>query len=181
MAAKETVDRARALRERVEQDYADAWDFKEITTLVGIVESYASVTTENGPRVVCTLQEVEGAAPKRYAVWLSQAALLARFEDLQPAIGELVAIHYLGVSEHAERGKSPAHRFRVEVDRPGSTFNWGIRAADVTTFRDARGDRAGALEGEGPAPGSTPGAPDVLVSDDALETALANDVDSIPF
>jgi len=129
----ETRDRAALLRDRVDQDYADAWDFKEIPIMVGVVESYARVDTVHGPRVVCTIAEVENGSgpPKRWAVWLSQTALLRRFQELRPAQGELVAIRYLGQSEQAARpGQSPAHRFRVEVDRQGETFDWSSFEAD---------------------------------------------------
>lgn len=131
----EIRDRAAALRERVGTDYADAWDFKQLPLLVGIVESYARVETVHGPRVVCTIREVEsavdGGEPPRYAVWLSQTALLRRFQELRPMTGELIAIRYLGQAEQPTRpGQSPAHRFRVEVDRPGESFDWSQLTAD---------------------------------------------------
>lgn len=129
----DVAERARKLRDRIHEDYADAWDFKELPELVGVVESYARVDTANGPRVVCTLREVEGPeeAQRRYAVWLSQTALLNRFKELRPVQGEIVAIRYLGISDHAPApGYSPAHRFRVEVDRPGSTFEWNSLQSD---------------------------------------------------
>jgi hypothetical protein len=106
MITDETRDRAQRLRERVDADYADAWDFKELPLLVGVVESYARVETVHGPRVVCTIVEAE--SEWRYAVWLSQTALLRRFQELRPAIGELIAIRYLGVSDQPPKpGQSP--------------------------------------------------------------------------
>ncbi len=128
-------ERAARLRERIEQGYADPWDFKELPELVGVVESYARVDTAYGARVVCTIVEPtsdspDAPAPRRYAVWLSSTALLNRFRELRPMVGELVAIRYLGQSDPAERGRQPAHRFRVEVDRPGSTFEWASLEAD---------------------------------------------------
>jgi hypothetical protein len=129
MITDETRDRAQRLRERVDADYADAWDFKELPLLVGVVESYARVETVHGPRVVCTIVEAE--SERRYAVWLSQTALLRRFQELRPAIGELIAIRYLGVSDQPPKpGQSPPHRFRVEVDRPGESFDWSRLEAD---------------------------------------------------
>jgi hypothetical protein len=131
-------ERAAKLRERISQDYAEAWDFKEIPQIVGVVESYSKVSTDNGLKVVCTIREVEGPeeAQKRYAVWLSQTALLRRFEELRPVTGELVAISYLGESDHvAKPGYNPAHRFRVEVDRQGADFDWESLGPD----REARG------------------------------------------
>jgi len=124
MITDETRERARALRERAGQDYAQKWDFDELPHLVGVIESINEVVLEGEARVVVTIAEVEGSNPERYAVWLSQAALRARFEELEPTEGELVSIRYLGEAEHAERGKSPAKRFRVDVDRVGGSFSW---------------------------------------------------------
>lgn len=122
----EMRERLSKLRERVNEDYADAWDFKQIPVIAGKIESFARVDTTRGPKVVCTIVEEDIEPPRRWAVWLSQAALLNRFQQLQPRVGELVAIHYLGQADEPVRaGESPPHRFRVEVDREGSTFEWG--------------------------------------------------------
>jgi len=126
-------ERAARLRQKVETDYPDAWDFKEIPEIVGVVESIDRVDSDNGPRAVACIREVEGSSQKRWSVWLSQAALRNRFMQLDIRPGELVAIRYLGVGEASRPGFSPPHRFRVEVDRSqgGSGFDWGSIDDDI--------------------------------------------------
>lgn len=162
MSEHETLaQRAARLRERIHEDYPDAWDFREIPELIGVVEGLTTVNTERGERIVVTIREVEGPAdapPIRRAVWLSQKALYERFRALNPAVGELVAIRYLGVSEHAQPGQSPAHRFRVEADRPGERFvGWPtpVRSPALEQRTDAELDEAehaAAMERYAPAP-----------------------------
>lgn len=122
MTTDEMRERAARLRDRVDRDYPDAWDFRELPALVGVVESFARVETAYGARVVATVREVE--SDKRWAVWLSQAALFNRFRDLDVREGELVAIRYLGEGEPTAPGRNAPLRFRVEVDREGVTFDW---------------------------------------------------------
>ena len=144
-------ERASKLRERVHEDYAGAWDFKELGELVGIVESIRWAKIDDVPKVVATVKEVEGPedARRRYAVWLSQAALFNSFRDLDIAEGELVAIRYLGQGEPARAGLSGAHRFRIEVDRPGRRFSYsGATAAPTKAYEQPTETEAGAMEHE---------------------------------
>ena len=144
-------ERAARLRDRVHEDYADAWDFKEIPELVGLVESIKWTKIDGIDKAVATIKEVEGPedARKRYAVWLSQAALFNGFRDLDVAEGELVAIRYLGQGEPARAGLSGAHKFRIEVDRPGRRFSYAGTAATPTRAYDVPTDtEAGELEHE---------------------------------
>lgn len=154
--SEQLADRAARLRQKVETDYPDPWDFKEIREIVGVVESLDRVDTDNGPKAVACIREVEGVAPKRYSVWLSQAALRNRFRDLDIRPGELVAIRYLGVGEASRPGYSPPHRFRVEVDRSqgGSGFDWGsIDGDEVGGRRIFAGGSQELLEDGRPVPG----------------------------
>lgn len=125
-------ERAAKLRHRVNQDYAPVWDFAELPEIVGVVETLKRVTIDGVDKVVATIAEVDGEDPQRHAVWLSQRALYNQFVELDIREGELVAIRYLGVSDKAQPGQSPAKRFRVEVDRGGSgsgTFSWSATDA----------------------------------------------------
>lgn len=124
---EEVKARHRDLVERGRQDYAQRWDFNEVAEIVGVVESIEVITFkgdngEDKPTPVVTIRdEFTG---ERRSVWLSQAGLFNKFRDLAISPGESVYVRYLGEADHHERGKSPAKRFRVEVDRVGQTFDW---------------------------------------------------------
>lgn len=125
-----TIDeRAARLRDRGRQDYAEKWDFNELPEICGIVESIDVVQFTEGPVVVATVQEPESGV--RRSIWLSQTALFNRFRDLRISPGELVYVRYIGEADHHEKGKSPAKRFRVEVDRAGQAFDWR-RVGEIT-------------------------------------------------
>ena len=119
--------RHRALVERGRQDYAERWDFNELPEIVGVVESIEVITFtgDNGepkPTPVVTVRDEFSGVRK--SIWLSQAGLFNKFRDLAVSPGESVYVRYLGESDHHERGRSPAKRFRVEVDRVGQAFDW---------------------------------------------------------
>lgn len=114
--------RLRGLVERGRQDYAQKWDFNENPEIAGVVESIDVVTFDDTPTPVATIRDEFSG--QRCSVWLSQTVLFNRFKDLAISPGELVYIRYLGEADHAERGKSPVKRFRIEVDRQGTAFNW---------------------------------------------------------
>jgi len=125
---EQTKERLRELVKRGRQDYAQKWDFNERDEIAGVVESIDVIVfkDDNGddkPTPVATVRDEFSG--ERLSIWLSQAALFNRFRDLAIVPGELVYVRYLGESDHHERGKSPAKRFRVEVDRTGAgSFDW---------------------------------------------------------
>lgn len=124
---EDTKARIRALVERGRKDYAQKWDFNERNEIAGVVESIEVITFtgDNGepkPTAVATVRdEFTG---ERLSIWLSQAALFSKFRDLAISPGESIYVRYIGEADHHERGKSPAKRFRVEVDREGKAFDW---------------------------------------------------------
>lgn len=122
----ELEDRTRALRERLETDYPEAWRPETGQSVVGTFARLERGRTTFGPAWIVVLADAGTGA--EVSVWLLHKALLAQFKRLSPVTGELVAVKYKG-KRRPESGGPEYDDYRVEVDRDTSA-NWEMIAPD---------------------------------------------------
>lgn len=113
-------DRAQFLRDRMAAGYPDSWIPAPGDSIVGVlVRTTVGHMRENGQTRIAVLM-VDG---KEISVWLHREGLRAKLEESGAAIGETIAIRYLGPPEPGSHSK--AHRYQLEVDRPaGTAVDW---------------------------------------------------------
>lgn len=113
-------DRAQFLRDRMAAGYPDSWIPAPGDSIVGVlVRTTVGHMRENGQTRIAVLA-VEG---KEVSVWLHREGLRAKLEESGAAIGETIAIRYLGPPEPGSHSK--AHRYQLDVDRPaGTAVDW---------------------------------------------------------
>jgi hypothetical protein len=101
-------------------EYGETWrpstHHDHPATLVGVVVGYnLGPDFGYGRNWVATIADREG---KLWSVWLSHAVLQGEFERTKPMPEERIVIRYKGRSEApTDRGRAPAHLYRVTVDR----------------------------------------------------------------
>ena len=103
--------------------WPSAWGPDVGDILVGTVEQYAQGHTQYGAiRTVIVRDEETG---ETVSIWLSSTVLLDVFRRERPAIGERIALKYLG--KHPTRGY---HRYHLIVDREPAFDPLGGEDAD---------------------------------------------------
>lgn len=112
-------DRAQLLRDRLEVDYPAPWKPAPGETITGVFARIEHGWAKHAKE--CAIMVLADPTTRvETSVWLMHAALKAKLAKERPAIGELVAIKYLGISE-----SSDAAMYRVTVDRPtGASVDW---------------------------------------------------------
>lgn len=133
------------LRKQLDKDYAKAWiPETKGDTIVGTMLRLEQGTTSFGPAPVVIIAE-EGTGEER-AIWLFTEAIRSGFNRARPAVGERVAVRYLGkqkVKNQTPGRANEYHNFKVAVDRPdGTQVDWAgalnvPAAADVIDEDDA--------------------------------------------
>jgi hypothetical protein len=79
-------------------------------------------TTSFGPCKIAVLETEDGT---KRSVWLLHEALISQFKSASPAIGDGVAIVYLGVVKSKTEGHSDYHSYRVVSDGVSEgTVDW---------------------------------------------------------
>jgi hypothetical protein len=118
-ATKATGD---SLRDRLDLESAEGWNPEEGDTLIGAVISIkASSPNEYGIYPIVTVATENG----NVAVHCFHSILKNALLEARPAVGERIAIAYLGM-KHSKKNDRPYANYSVVVDRPqaDSTDGW---------------------------------------------------------
>ncbi len=103
---------ARSLQEQIEAGEPEPFDPEEGDTVIGEVEAITPRTGDWGPYQVITLLLEDGSAVN-VACW--DTVCRNKVEELEPAIGDMMAFKYLG--EKANKGGTATYK------------NWSVRLA----------------------------------------------------
>lgn len=127
------------LREQLDKDYPKAWlAEKKGDTIVGTMLRLEQGNTSYGPALVVIIAEEETGEER--AIWLITEAMRSGFNRTRPAIGEKIAVRYLGkqkVKTQTPGRSNEYHNYKVVVDRPdGTSVDWA-GALNVPSAADA--------------------------------------------
>ena len=91
-------------------EFAPSWKPQAGEAVIGEVRRYRKAHNFYGNVVdICEILQDDG---QRLAIWINSTVLLGKFRDLQPRIGERIAVKYFG--KHPEKNYK---RFALSVSR----------------------------------------------------------------
>ncbi len=130
----------RTLEDRIDAGYADAWRPAEGDILLGYVSELGIGNSKYGDYPILTVQTADGAL----AVHAFHTVLRDKLLELEPSIGEQIAIKYLGrkLPRNADKGATLAddgyESYHVIIDR-GTVDVWG-KLRTIPGIRDTAAD-----------------------------------------
>jgi hypothetical protein len=110
------------IADRVDREYAAPWRPEAGDKLVGLVTELSQREGAYGTYPIVTVRGADGRELAFHAFHQVAQNELAR---AKPAIGERVAVKYLGMKDGAGGGY---HAYRVAVDRVEPALNWDAYA-----------------------------------------------------